>query len=69
MVKVTNEKTEQRQAYLKIEVTQEELDVAMEASYRKLAKQVSLPGFRKGKAPRSMCWNSISGTTEFSKRP
>jgi trigger factor len=53
-VKVTNEKTENRQAYLKIEVEPAEIETATEATYRKLVKKVNVPGFRRGKAPRSV---------------
>ncbi|MDD5287554.1 MAG: trigger factor [Dehalococcoidales bacterium] len=52
-MKVTNEKTENRQAYLTIEVEPSEVETATEATYRKLVKKVNIPGFRKGKAPRA----------------
>ncbi|HXX59176.1 MAG TPA: trigger factor [Dehalococcoidales bacterium] len=51
-MKVTNEKTENRQAYLKIEVEQPEVDIATAAAYKRLVKQVNVPGFRRGYAPR-----------------
>lgn len=51
-MKVTNEKTENRQAYLRIEMEPAEIEVGTENCYRKLVKRVNVPGFRRGKAPR-----------------
>jgi len=51
-LKVTNEKTENRQAYLTIEVEPPEIETATEAAYRRLVKKINVPGFRKGKTPR-----------------
>lgn len=51
-MKVTNEKTENHQAFLKIEVEADEVEASKEKTFRKLVKQVNVPGFRKGKAPR-----------------
>ena len=48
------EKLEKNMAKLTIEVSAEELDKAMEKSYQKQKSRISLPGFRKGKAPRKM---------------
>jgi trigger factor len=53
-VKVTNEKTENRQAYLKIEIEPAEIEAQTETSYRRLVKRVNVPGFRRGKAPRNV---------------
>ncbi len=39
---------------LQIEVPQEKFSDAVEKAFRKLAPKVSIPGFRKGKAPRAM---------------
>jgi len=52
-VKVTNEKTENRQAFLKIEMDPEEVETFTEGAYRRLVKKVNIPGFRRGKAPRA----------------
>ena len=41
-------------AKLTIEVSAEDLDKAMEKAYQKQKSRISLPGFRKGKAPRKM---------------
>jgi trigger factor len=51
-LKVTNEKTENRQAYLKIEVEPPEIETAKEKAYHRLVKRVNVPGFRRGNAPR-----------------
>ena len=48
------EKLEKNMAKLTIEVSAEDLDKAMEKAYQKQKGRISLPGFRKGKAPRKM---------------
>lgn len=48
------EKLEKNMAKLTIEVPAEELDKAIEAAYQKNKNKISIPGFRKGKAPRKM---------------
>lgn len=48
------EKLEHNMAKLTIEVPETELEAAIEKSYQKQKKSISLPGFRKGKAPRVM---------------
>jgi trigger factor len=53
-VKVTREKTENSQAFLRIEMEPAEVEEAMEQSYQRLAKKANIPGFRKGKAPRAV---------------
>jgi trigger factor len=46
------EKIENSEAYLEIEVDVETLEKGLEKAYRKVVKEVSIPGFRKGKVPR-----------------
>jgi trigger factor len=53
-LKVTNEKTENSQAFLTIEIESEEMEESAANVYRRLVKQVNVPGFRKGKAPRAV---------------
>ena len=53
-MKVTNEKTENRQAYLKIEVEPAEIETSTEKTYHRLVKRVNIPGFRRGNAPRAI---------------
>lgn len=53
-MKVTNEKTENRQAFLTIEVGSAEVEQSLEKAYHRLVKKVNVPGFRKGKATRAV---------------
>lgn len=48
------EKLEKNMAKLTIEVPAEELDKAIETVYQKEKNRISVPGFRKGKAPRKL---------------
>ncbi|MBR1930440.1 MAG: trigger factor [Lachnospiraceae bacterium] len=48
------EKLEKNMAKLTIEVSAKELEKALEGAYQKNKNRISLPGFRKGKAPRKM---------------
>lgn len=48
------EKLEKNMAKLTIEVSAEDLDKAMQNAYQKAKGKISIPGFRKGKAPRKM---------------
>lgn len=48
------EKLENNMAKLTIEVSAEELEKAIESAYQKSKNKISIPGFRKGKAPRRM---------------
>jgi trigger factor len=53
-VKVSSTELPPRQVSLAIEVEQERLDRAVDDAFRRLAGRVDVPGFRRGKAPRSM---------------
>jgi trigger factor len=53
-VKVTNEKTENSQTYLTIEMEPAEVEEGLEKSYHRLVQRAKVPGFRKGKAPRAI---------------
>lgn len=48
------EKMEKNMAKLTIEVSAEDLEKAMQSAYLKAKGRISIPGFRKGKAPRKM---------------
>ena len=48
------EKLENNMAKLTIEVPAEELEKAIEGAYQKSKNRISIPGFRKGKAPRKI---------------
>lgn len=51
-MKANAEKIENNTVLLEIEVDAEQFSQAMDKAYRKLVKQYSIPGFRKGKTPR-----------------
>jgi len=53
-VKVTAEEMENRQVALIIEVEPDELEKSRKEAYHRLVNRVSIPGFRKGKAPRAV---------------
>ncbi|MBP2635232.1 MAG: tig 1 [Firmicutes bacterium] len=53
-MKVTAERIDNHKTVLNFEIPQTEVSKAMEKAYRKLANQVNIPGFRKGKAPRKV---------------
>ncbi|MCK6257952.1 trigger factor [Fictibacillus sp. KIGAM418] len=48
------EKLEGNQGVLTIEVEASEVDTALDQAFKKVVKQVNVPGFRKGKMPRKM---------------
>ena len=58
------EKMEKNMAKLTIEVTAEELEKAIQGAYLKNKNKITLPGFRKGKAPRKMI-EKMYGTGVF----
>ena len=51
-MKVTNEKIENSQAFLSIEMEPAEVEESLEESYHRLLKKTDVPGFRRGRAPR-----------------
>lgn len=53
-MKVTKEKVETNVIQLEITVEKEEFEKAVEKSYKKNVKNITIPGFRKGKAPRKL---------------
>lgn len=53
-MKVTIERIPESQVRLEIAADPEEQNEAIEKAYRRVAREVVIPGFRKGKAPRSM---------------
>ncbi len=48
------EKIGDNKVLVEIEVPKEEVNEALEQAYRKMAKDINLPGFRKGKVPRKI---------------
>jgi len=53
-MKVSTENVGNRQIALNIEAEDAELDKSLDEAYHHLVKEVSIPGFRKGKAPRAV---------------
>ncbi len=53
-MKITNDKTENSQMFLTIEMEPEEVEESMQTAYKRLNKKARIPGFRKGKAPRDI---------------
>jgi len=53
-MKVTNEKTENHEVHLLVEMDPEEVAESSEKAFRRLVQRVNVPGFRKGKAPRAV---------------
>ena len=45
---------------LEIEISAEDFEAAVQAAYQKAKKNISIPGFRKGKAPRKLYGASVS---------
>jgi len=64
-VKVTNEKIEDSQAFLSIEMEPAEVEESLEESYHRLVKKTNIPGFRKGKAPRAILERYLSKESLF----
>ena len=54
IMNITTEYAENCQVILTIEAEAEEMGEALELAYRKIVKDVRVPGFRKGKAPRPL---------------
>ena len=53
-MKVSNDKIENSQAFLTIEMEPAEVEESMDMAYHRLVKRARIPGFRKGKAPRAI---------------
>ncbi|HEY6469396.1 MAG TPA: trigger factor [Candidatus Dormibacteraeota bacterium] len=60
---VTLERKAASQVALQVEATPEEVDAAIEASLRRLASRVRIPGFRPGKAPTAMVERAVGWET------
>ena len=53
-VKTSVEELEDNKVKLSIEVDEQEFEKAVDAAFRKIAREVNIPGFRPGKAPRRL---------------
>lgn len=62
-MQATIEKMEGNHAHLSVEVPKERVDEALERAYRKIARNILIPGFRKGKAPRRLVERYVGSET------
>ena len=62
-VETTLEHLDGDRVRLTVAVAEDEFDVAVEAAFRKIAREVRLPGFRPGKAPRKILEARLGKTT------
>ncbi|HLB12330.1 MAG TPA: trigger factor [Dehalococcoidia bacterium] len=53
-MQVTTEKLEENQLLLNVQVEEEVVEKSLDRAYRRLVQKANIPGFRRGKAPRSM---------------
>ncbi len=63
-MKVTQDAVVNRQTVLHIEVGSDELERHLNLAYKKIVQRSSIPGFRKGKAPRSVV-ERFAGRSQF----
>ena len=61
-MKVTLEKAEKNTVVMEITVPATELDTAYEKAAKKVAKEVNIPGFRKGKVPKNILEKYVGET-------
>lgn len=64
-MKVTVDQAQDSEALLNVELEWEELEKASDRAYKKLAQRYNVPGFRKGKAPRSMIERMVGKETVY----
>ncbi|HEY7341905.1 MAG TPA: trigger factor [Ktedonobacterales bacterium] len=64
-MKVTVEQGTDSEAVLNVELEWDELEKASDRAYKKLAQQYNVPGFRRGKAPRSMIERMLGKDTIY----
>lgn len=53
-MKITQDEVVERQTVLHIELEEDDLDPYLDRGYRRVVQRVNIPGFRKGKAPRTI---------------
>ncbi|TDX48811.1 trigger factor [Orenia marismortui] len=53
-MKVSKERIEENKVVLNIEVSEEKVASSLDKAYKKVVKDVNIPGFRKGKVPKSI---------------
>src|SRR4030042_3692973 len=62
-MKLTSEAIESRQVQLNIEMEEEEVEQYKDKAYKNLVNRISVPGFRKGKTPKTILENLIGKDT------
>ena len=67
-VKLTLERLPESRVQLEITADEPETAAAMKRAVRKVGNQITLPGFRKGKAPQAMM-NGPTGPTSSKRKP
>ena len=58
-MKVTKEEAASREVVLNIELDSDDVEPYLDRSYRRMVNRVQIPGFRKGKAPRTLVENYL----------
>lgn len=58
-MKVTKEEAASREVVLNIELDSDDVEAYLDRSYRRMVNRVQVPGFRKGKAPRTLVENYL----------
>lgn len=58
-MKITQGEIEDRQTVLRVELDDEDIATYLDQGYRRLVQRTSIPGFRKGKAPRRIVENFL----------
>ena len=67
-MRATAEPVEGNRVRLSVEVDESEVDEALDATVRRLAKQVRVPGFRPGKVPRQVLEARLGGANALRQR-
>ena len=58
-MKITQGEIEDRQTVLRVELEDDDIATYLDQGYRRLVQRTSIPGFRKGKAPRRIVENFL----------
>lgn len=64
-MKVLSNKTENRTVYLTLEVEPVEVEESMDKAYKRMVKDIEVPGFRKGNAPRDVLEKQVGKDTLY----
>ncbi len=61
-MQITTEKLEENQVLLNVQIEEELVEKSMDQAYRRFVQKTNIPGFRRGKAPRSMVERFVGRT-------